>query len=154
MHTSDVNTNGTRSVDFPVHFQRAQMASRDLTNFFMQSRSLFHRPKVSNAGGGGDGGGKLLGASGDASMDTSSRTLCGVLPEYVATFNELQADLTSITARREWRPSARVPPGPQSCFCRPLSLPSPRLPPHPTPTRAPGSGEHDAPVRPARKNCL
>lgn len=82
-----------------MHLQRAQMALRDLTNFFMQSRSSFHRPKASYAGGGGDGGGKLL-----ASMDMSSLALCGALPEYVATFNELQADLTSITARREWRP--------------------------------------------------
>jgi hypothetical protein len=78
------------------------MASRDLTNFFIRSRSLFHRPKASYAGG-GDSGGDLLSASGDASVDMSSLALSGASPVYVETVNELQADLTSITARREWR---------------------------------------------------
>jgi hypothetical protein len=80
------------------------MASRDLTNFFIRSRSLFHRPKASFAGGGGEGGGQdLLGSSADASVDFSSLSLSGASPVYVETVNELQTDLGSITTRRECR---------------------------------------------------
>jgi hypothetical protein len=148
------------------------MASRDLTTFFIRSRSLFHRPKAAGPSGGNDSG-DLLGASGDASVDMSSLALSGASPVYVETVNELQSDLGSIATRRAWHlsPRAPLPPPPWSAAGR--ARPGPRpvgslthkrarphlphsftLSPPPTPHHCTRSGEHDAPVRPARAHQL
>ena len=105
------------------------MASRDLTNFFIRSRSLFHRPKASFAGGGGEGGGQdLLGSSADASVDFSSLSLSGASPVYVETVNELQTDLGSITTRRECRPCCGRLGAPAAPLSTPLYTSPPPLP--------------------------